>query len=131
MVLCELLQEKRARRNAVGSRSVICAYHLMFLPVWHLFGLKPGKLVRLHCQQCVQQPDCPKGRGDWQGEVYFLHFYPLCPNMWAGPWSVIFSRRQSEKRLGLCFKTIASTASTSRNAEEGGRFPQNTPFYLH
>lgn len=122
MAWCKLLQKKRARRNAVGSRSAICAYHLMFLSMWHLFGLKPGKLAHLRCRQCAQQPDCSQKDVETGREklITWGGFFPLICGLDLGELFLVDSR--VKKKFRLCFKTAASIASTSRSAEEGGRF---------
>lgn len=56
----------------MGSRSVICAYHLMFLSMWHLFGLNPGKPVPLHRRQRIQQPDCSRQDVETGGEKLII-----------------------------------------------------------
>lgn len=55
--------------NAVGSRAGICADHLMFLSMWHLFRLQSGKAISV--------TDWPGECGDWQGKVDYLGFF--CP----------------------------------------------------
>lgn len=90
MASCKLLQKKQAGRNAVGSRSVVCVYHLMFLSVWLLFGLKAGKLVPLHCQQRLQEPDRSQNDKESGRETLITWVFPH--DMWAGSWRVIFSR---------------------------------------
>ena len=82
----------------MGRRSVIRVYHLMFLPVWHLFGLKPGKLVRLRCQQCVQQPDCSQKDRESGRERLIIWVFPPT-DMWAGPWRVILVDDRMEKKV--------------------------------
>lgn len=78
MASCKLLQKKRAGRNAVGSQSGVCVYHLMFLSVWLLFGLKTGKLVHLHCQQRLQEPDRSQNDMETGKETLIIWgFFPM------------------------------------------------------